>query len=590
MGGVCSAGAMKKSSQDSELKEKKLKDVRTVRSLGKRKKKASYYSKSPQNFGSGELRSSSSTPSNFGDAKKSSFLGKAGFAGLEKAVEVLDTIGSGMTNLNSGGFTSGLTAKGNKISVLAFEVANTITKAAILFQSLSAENVWLIKEEISRSEAVQHLVSTDMKVLLSIAAADKREELHAFSREVVRFGDLCKDPQWHSLDRFFTKLDSENVAQKPSREEAELKMRELTTLAHCTAELYHELNTLDRFQHDYQQKLEEVKSLNLPRKGESTMMFQTELKHQKKLVWSLKKKSLWSKKLEEVIEKLVDIVFFIHHEISEAYGPIGETKAHEESDNGSERLGVAGLALHYANMINQIDNIASRPTCLPPNIRDSLYHGLPASVKTALRSSLRRRGEREELAVPEIKAEMEKILQWLVPMAANTARMHQGFGWVGEWANTSHEFSGTTAAHGTVIRLQTLYHADKAKTDAHLLDLVTMLHRLIRAAKQRDYGYKPLLLQPPAMKRLLSPDDGRNTLIRAELSEEERNLLERVSNGRLAPGISKSQEFFRSQWREKEARVSSRSMGRLSCLDRSQTGDYLGLTDQLETPLLELHL
>lgn len=32
-----------------------------------------------------------------------------------------------------------------------------------------------------------------------------REELDLFSREVIRFGDLCKDPQWHNLGRYFSR-------------------------------------------------------------------------------------------------------------------------------------------------------------------------------------------------------------------------------------------------------------------------------------------------------------------------------------------------------------------------------------------------
>lgn len=32
-----------------------------------------------------------------------------------------------------------------------------------------------------------------------------REELKVFSGEVVRFGNRCKDPQWHNLDRYFEK-------------------------------------------------------------------------------------------------------------------------------------------------------------------------------------------------------------------------------------------------------------------------------------------------------------------------------------------------------------------------------------------------
>ena len=106
-------------------------------------------------------------------------LGKAGTTGiaigLEKAVEVLDTLGSSMTNLNaSSGFVSGAAIKGNEISILAFEVANTIVKGFNLLQSLSAKSIRHLKEEVLLSHAVQDLVSKDMDELLRIVAADKR--------------------------------------------------------------------------------------------------------------------------------------------------------------------------------------------------------------------------------------------------------------------------------------------------------------------------------------------------------------------------------------------------------------------------------
>lgn len=197
----------------------------------------------------------------------SSFLGRAGIVGLDRAVEVLDTLGSSVSNLNSNsGFISGMASRGNRITILAFEIANTISKGANLVQSLSKENVQFLKNDVLKSEGVQQLVSSDMKELLSIAAADKRysgllikcftcdsllffnspfflvcfevlcpcftsllrhaiasfaafyiilcffiftefcrEEFDVFSREVVRFGDLCKDPQWHNMGRFFSR-------------------------------------------------------------------------------------------------------------------------------------------------------------------------------------------------------------------------------------------------------------------------------------------------------------------------------------------------------------------------------------------------
>ncbi|KAL2538201.1 hypothetical protein Fot_19592 [Forsythia ovata] len=560
MGGVCSGGTVK-SSMSAEVEHDKTSrfsgKLKSIGSFGKLKNDNSTtypdnmdgFEKAPHNlYDSGELNLSisqelkPSTPARKPANKApqvSSFLGKAGIAGLEKAVEVLDTLGSSMTNLNSGGFTSGVTSRGNKISILAFEVANTIVKGANLLQSLSEENIHFLRKEILHSEGVQKLVSTDMNELLRIAAADKREEFDVFSREVIRFGNLCKDAQFHNLNRFFSKLDSDPDIHKQLREEAKMTIQELTVLAQHTSELYHELHALDRFEQDYRRKVEEVDSLHLPRKGESLVMLQSELKHQRKLVRSLKKKSLWSKSLEEVVEKLVDVVTFIHQDILESFGDNGLTSSGEASTNKPERLGVAGLSLHYANIITQIDNI------------------------NALRSRFQVIDTEEELTVPQIKAEMEKTLQWLVPIATDTTKAHQGFGWVGEWANAGNEFGKKTGTPNNLIRLQTLYHANKQKADSCILELVAWLHRLVSLVTYRDNGLKAQPGQSPTLKGSNALSSNNNVgMHKVQLSPDDRNLLDKVVKRRnLAPGLSKSQEFTTVNKRKNKVWAFSRSTG-----------------------------
>ncbi|KAK9216465.1 hypothetical protein WN944_008474 [Citrus x changshan-huyou] len=475
----------------------------------------------------------------------SSLLGRAGTVGLGKAVDVLDTLGSSMTSLNLGsGFTSGVTTKGNKITILAFEVANTIVKGANLMQSLSKENIKHLKEVVLPSEGVQNLISRDTDELLRIAAADKREELKVFSGEVVRFGNRCKDPQLHNLDRYFAKLGSELTPQNQLKEEARTIMDQLMTLVQYTAELYHELHALDRFEQDYRRKLQEEDNSNAAQRGDSLAILRAELKSQKKHVRSLQKKSLWSKILEEVMEKLVDTVHFLHLEIHEAFGSADGDRPVKGSQNSHKKLGSAGLALHYANIITQIDTLVSRSSSVPPNTRDALYQGLPPTIKSALRSKLQSFQVKEELTIQQIKAEMEKTLQWLVPIATNTTKAHHGFGWVGEWANAGSEMNRKPA--GTdLLRIETLHHADKEKTEAYILELVVWLHHLVSQARAGNVGIRSPVKSPirsPNQKVIplsTNPPHPPSPM----LTVEDQEMLRDVSKRKKTPGISKSQEF-----------------------------------------------
>ncbi|CAN1215999.1 Protein PSK SIMULATOR 1 [Linum perenne] len=425
----------------------------------------------------------------------SSRLGRAGSVGLGKAVDVLDTLGSSMTNLNrNGGFASSVTTKGNELGILALEVANTIVKGYNLMQSLSKRNIRRLKEGVLPSEGIQNLVSNDTDELLRIVAADKRDEFKIFSNEVFRFGNRCKDPQWHNLDRYFEKVSKEFAPQRQSKEEAESVMEVLMILVQNTAELYQELQVLDKIDHEYQHKHIEDAISGKGRKGKGVAVLRAELKSQKKEVRNLKKKSLWSRSVEEVMGKLVDIVRFLLLEINETFGREDNSTVINESLSSQKRLGPVGLSLHYANMVLQIDDI---------------------------------------LSVTEIKDEMEKTLGWLVPMSTNTAKDHHGFGWVGEWANTGPDGSRrSTAGNVDFIRIESLHHADKEKTEAYILQLLLWLHHLVRKSsithngnESNDLKGKPTT--PPSSDQKLSDAESVVTTI------EEQNLVEYANGGSL---------------------------------------------------------
>ncbi|KAJ0467542.1 hypothetical protein HanIR_Chr14g0686421 [Helianthus annuus] len=57
--------------------------------------------------------------------------------------------------------------------------------------------------------------------------------------------------------------------------------------------------------------------------------------------------------MEDVMEKLVDIVIYLNRQIKEAF----ESALSSACPNMQHKLGPSGLALHYANIVLQIDSI-----------------------------------------------------------------------------------------------------------------------------------------------------------------------------------------------------------------------------------------
>ncbi|KAG5024168.1 hypothetical protein JHK82_020064 [Glycine max] len=458
-------------------------------------------------------------------------------------IDVLDTLGSSMTNLSAGGFVSGAVTKGNEIGILAFEVANTIVKGFSLMESLSTKNIKHLKEEVLQLEAVQDLVSKDTDELLKIVGADKRDELKVFSDEVIRFGNRSKDPQWHNLDRYFEKVSRELNSQRQSKEEAELLMQQLMTMVQFTAELYHELHALDRFAQDYQHKREEDDNSGAAQSGDGLSILRAELKSQKKQVKHLKKKSLWSRSLEEIMEKLVEIVHFLHLEINNAFGTADDHKPLIRTISNRQKLGPAGLALHYANIVLQIDTLVARSSSMPANTRDALYQSLPPNIKLALRSKLPSFHVVKELTISDIKQEMEKTLHWLVPIATNTAKAHHGFGWVGEWASTGSELNKKTMK-ADVLRIETLHHADKDKVENYILELLLWLHRLaVKSKAGIDTGETRSTLKSQVGTALQTTNQQSTKALSPLLTTDEQKMLQDVSNKIRIRRISKSLDF-----------------------------------------------
>jgi hypothetical protein len=109
-------------------------------------------------------------------------------------------------------------------------------------------------------------------------------------------------------------------------------------------------------------------------------------------------------------------------------------------------------------------------------------------------------------------------------------------------------------------RIETLYHAEKETTEAHILELVVLLHHLINKSRNANGGVRSPIKSPISSP---TPTGTTITLLPGEwnnsspvLTQEDQDMLSDVKYRRFIPGISKSQEFDTKPRHSKQTRLS----------------------------------
>ncbi|XP_061371006.1 uncharacterized protein LOC133313625 [Gastrolobium bilobum] len=143
-------------------------------------------------------------------------------------------------------------------------------------------------------------------------------------------------------------------------------------------------------------------------------------------------------------------------------------------------LGGCALALHYANVIIVIEKLLNYPHLVGEEARDHLYQMLPTSLRLSLKAKLMTYVK--NLAIYDAplahdwKVTLDGILRWLAPLAHNMIR------WQSERNFEQHQIVSRTY----VLLLQTLYFADKEKTEDAICELLIGLNYICRYEQQQN--------------------------------------------------------------------------------------------------------
>ncbi|KAM1054443.1 hypothetical protein ACFX2I_001785 [Malus domestica] len=142
----------------------------------------------------------------------------------------------------------------------------------------------------------------------------------------------------------------------------------------------------------------------------------------------------------------------------------------------SSTLGAAALSLHYANLIIVMEKMIKFPQMVGVDARDDLYSMLPSSVRSSLRARLRGVGfcASDPVLAGEWREALGRILGWLAPLAHNMIK------WQSERSFEQQNMVPKT----NVMLLQTLFFANKDKTEAAITELLVGLNYICRFERE----------------------------------------------------------------------------------------------------------
>ena len=142
--------------------------------------------------------------------------------------------------------------------------------------------------------------------------------------------------------------------------------------------------------------------------------------------------------------------------------------------------GGSALALHYANVIIVIEKLLRYPYLVGEEARDDLYHMLPTSLRVGLRTNLKSYAKNMAIydapLAHDWKETIDGILRWLAPLAHNMMR----------WQSERNFEQTQIVTRTNVLLLQTLYFADRERTEAAICKLLVGLNYICRYEHQQN--------------------------------------------------------------------------------------------------------
>ncbi|XP_051113955.1 protein PSK SIMULATOR 1-like [Andrographis paniculata] len=429
--------------------------------------------------------------------------------------------------------------KDSQFGILAFETAKTMSRLISLYKSLSDPQISTLTNHLLTSKGLAFLNSSDHHFLLTLAWAERLEDLDSAAAAVARIAKRCNDFALSRFDVFYRDLKLGFLRFRKlhyGSKAADKKIRKMEKLVETTSSLHSALETLTEMEISERKLNQWKKTTTRPTEtvqNESILLFYQKLQNQRRQVRHFREISLWSKSFDKIVDMMARIVCVVYSRISMVSGhgrklsisePVRENLVPHSGpimptskrtivrfysrrvdepravaapatnkvfhSAGECTVGGSGLALRYANVILLAEEYLNSTAAISHDDRESLYQMLPENLKTVvgakLSRNMRHAGAGADLSLAEgWRDAMVEMMTWLAPVARDTVawQMERNVEKMKMGARTSESDNGNEKP--SVLLVQTLHFADKEKTEAAIAEVLVGLSCIFRFENRR---------------------------------------------------------------------------------------------------------
>ncbi|GAV76553.1 DUF668 domain-containing protein/DUF3475 domain-containing protein [Cephalotus follicularis] len=217
------------------------------------------------------------------------------------------------------------------LGILAFETAKTMSRLISLYKSLSLDQFLKLRTGAMKSQGVAFLNSKDECFLLSLACAEKLQDLNRAASTVSRFCTKCSNfkqiNHFHVVYTDAIKLGIIDLTKPEfNSKHADKIIQKMEKYVTATLNLHAALEFVTEMEIS-ERKLQKWKRNTNPKHGTKPNIdyFQDKIAYQRKQVKRYRRTSLWSQSFDEIVGLMSRIICIIYARICTMFGPFVST-------------------------------------------------------------------------------------------------------------------------------------------------------------------------------------------------------------------------------------------------------------------------